>query len=145
MIKVNVSGNFRRLAVKIENIKNQTRASLKRSLIESGKLVQDNVKVVMRESKNGVLKPKRLQRIGSPIRRSARGEGLARDTGYAEKLLKTKLISSSVAEVGFKVNPSGFDYVKYWENKGRPTLGTAAEYSMHDIRKIFQKNLKPIK
>lgn len=141
-MSVVITGNFRDLKIKIENIQSRMKQDIRRSLYQSAKVVKTNIKTIMREPKSGVLKPKSSLRFrASPIRRSAVGEGLARETGRAEKRIANSNIKNNTIEVGFK-KQNDFDYVKYWEFNGRPTLSIAGGRSLKDIKSIFERNLK---
>jgi hypothetical protein len=141
MTHIIVSGNFNQLIVQVNKLKNQARSDIRKSLLESANLIKKDLKTIMREPKEGVLKPPSLRNRLSPIRRSAIGEGLARDTGNAEKLIANMHIKNNSIDVGFKA-PYLFNYIKYWEEHGRPTLGIAAQRNVENIRDIFQRNLK---
>ena len=57
----------------------------------------------MREPKSGAFKPKSSLRFkASPIRRSAVGQGLARDTGRAESRIASTRPQNNTIDVGFK-------------------------------------------
>lgn len=137
-----IKGNFRSLSVELNNLQLKMKRELRKSLIESAKVVKSNIKTVMREPKHGVFKSKASLRFkASPIRRSALYEGLARDTGRAESRIANTPPQNNSIDVGFKKENS-FDYVKYWEFNGRPTLSISSGRSLKDIKNIFQRNLK---
>ena len=144
MISIQVSSNSIQVAMEMKKFAQATRMNIRRSLQESVAIIKDNTKAGMREAKSGVAKPKSSLRYrASPIRRSAIGEGLARDKGDAEKLLASNVNANSTAQVGFKNNQRGLNYVKYWEEKGRPTLASGVNKSLNNIQSIFNKNLQP--
>ena len=141
MTHIVINGNFSQLVAQIDKLKSQARRDIRKSLTESVNLIKKDLKAIMREPKSGVLKPARLRRSASPIRRSAIGEALARESGYAEKLISSTNPKNNSIEVGFKA-PYLFNYIKYWEDHGRPTLGITASRNHMNIYYIFQRNLK---
>lgn len=140
MIKISVNK-----PLLLKDIMGNTRANINRSLRMSGKLVKFNIKKELRSpNKTGVEKKNIRSRV-SPLRRSAIGESLARDTGASERLIASNLQGESLI-VGFKPNPFGFDYVAFHEEENnRPTMKKAVENSLRGIDYIFDKNLKPKK
>jgi len=145
MTSIRITGNFRALQVEIDNLNQKMQREIRKSLYESAKVVKENLKTVMREPKSGILKPAATRKYTkSPIRRSAIGEGIARETGNAERRIANTTPQNNSIDVGFKT-PSTFDYVKYWELNGRPTLAISAQRSIGDIQKIFERNLKMVK
>lgn len=142
MSSVVITGNFRALQVELNNLQLKMKREVRRSLIDSAKVVKSNIKTVMREPKSGVLKPKSSLRFqASPIRRSAVGQGLARETGRAESRIANTNPQNNTIDVGFK-RENSFDYVRYWEFNGRPTLSISGGRSLRDIKSIFERNLK---
>ena len=142
MTSIVITGNFRALQVELNNLQLKMKREIRKSLYESAKIVKANIKTVMREPKSGAFKPKSSLRFkASPIRRSIVGEGLARDTGRAESRIANTNPQNNSIEVGFKKENS-FDYVKYWEFNGRPTLSISGGRSLRDIKSIFERNLK---
>jgi len=130
----------------IEDIKNNCKVKLKKTLRESCVVVKNNLKKELRSSdKVGELKPLAYQRRypASPIRRSAIGQSLARDTGKSERNISYDIENSS-AKVGFLSFED--DYIAKWEfskNEKRPTMLNAINKSSESIKKKFEINLKP--
>lgn len=142
MTHIIIKGNFRALQVELNAVQLKMKREIRKSLYESAKVVKDNIKTVMREPKSGAFKPKSSLRFkASPIRRSAVGQGLARDTGRAESRIASTSPQNNSISIGFKKENS-FDYVKYWEFNGRPTLSISGGRSLRDIKSIFERNLK---
>lgn len=142
MSHIIIKGNFRALQVELNAVQLKMKREIRKSLYESAKVVKDNIKTVMREPKSGAFKPKSSLRFkASPIRRSAIGQGLARETGHAESRIASTNPQHNSISVGFKKENS-FDYVKYWEFNGRPTLSISGGRSLRDIKSIFERNLK---
>ena len=105
--------------------------------------MKKEVKAEMRSPKTGRLKPQsRIRRYpASPPRRSAPGEGLARDTGALERLIASNRVNGNKAVVGFLKNKNGFNYARYWEFeaiKKRPTLFNAYRQSKPAIFQHFR-------
>ena len=111
MTAIKISGNFQALTLQIQGLQNFTRQSINKSLIESANIIKQGLKAEMQKPKTGVLKPKSRIRRGSPLRRSALGEGIANDTGYAMSLIASTNVSGNKIYAGFK-KPYLFDYIK---------------------------------
>jgi hypothetical protein len=141
MTAIKISGNFSALTVQIQGLQNFTRQSINKSLTESANIIKKGLRAEMQKPKTGVLKPKSRMRRGSPLRRSAIGEGLANDTGYAMSLIANTMASGNKIYVGFK-KPYLFDYIKYWEGNGRPTLSNVKFEKTQEVYEAFCRNLK---
>ena len=141
MTAIKISGNFQALTLQIQGLQNFTRQSINKSLIESANIIKQGLKAEMQKPKTGVLKPKSRIRRGSPLRRSALGEGIANDTGYAMSLIASTNVSGNKIYAGFK-KPYLFDYIKYWEDHGRPTLANVKFDKTQDVYEAFRRNLK---
>ncbi|MCE2688135.1 MAG: hypothetical protein LW595_06295 [Rickettsiales bacterium] len=130
----------------IEDIKNNCKVKLKKTLRESCLLIKDNLKKELKsKDKIGALKSLAYQRKypASPIRRSAIGQSLARDTGKSERNISYDIENSS-AKIGFLSFED--DYIAKWEfskNEKRPTMLNAINKSSESIKKKFEINLKP--
>jgi hypothetical protein len=124
---------------------NRIKGDIARSLKESTNIIKKNIRKELRDpNKTGVLKPLSRRRSGSPRRRSAPGESLARDTGNSERLISSIKISNTRRYVGFKKDLNGFDYLAFQENqRNRPTLQKAVAKSVNEIKLVWQKNLRP--
>jgi hypothetical protein len=130
----------------IEDIKNNCKVKLKKTLRESCVVVKNNLKKELRAGdKVGVLKSLAYQRRypASPIRRSAIGQSLARDTGRSERNISFDVENSS-AKVGFLSFED--DYIAKWEfssKQKRNTMSNAIDKSLESIKRKFETNLKP--
>lgn len=141
MIKITRS----KRSVGVENLSSNLKMGLSRSLNQSASAVKFNIKKELRSpNKSGAVKTRSRLRGGSPARRSAPGESLARDTGRSERLIDSSKIGSTLMRVGFRKDPAGFDYVSYQEEvNDRPTMELAIKKSLSTIQDIFEKNLTP--
>jgi hypothetical protein len=142
-MKFNITINHIQISRQIDRDLKKLEAGIKRTLKQTVSVIKENAKSVMREEKSGVLKSASLRRYrASPIRRSAIGEALARETGASEKLITGNINGNNTAEVGFANNPNGFDYVRFWEDRGRPTLQKAVDKSKDKIKQIITNNIR---
>ena len=137
-----ITANFDKRILKVSNVFGNIKSDINKSLVQSTKVIKDNIKAELRSpNKTGSLKKKRI-RFSS--RRSAFGESLARDTGDSERLISSSNIGNLKVEVGFLDNPSGFNYIQFQEiERNRPTMEKAVENSLNEINQIFDRNLKP--
>jgi hypothetical protein len=139
-----VTADFDKRILNVSGIMKDIKTEINKSLQESANIVKENIKKELRSpQKTGTIKTSRRFR-SSPLRRSAPGESLARDTGRSEKLINSSNISSSKIEVGFLENPDGFNYVEHQElEKNRPTMELSIKKSIDKIQQTFEKNLQP--
>jgi len=142
-MKINIKSNHTQIASQIKRDMHKLDAGIKRALKQTVSVIKENTKNIMREEKTGVEKPLALRRFrASPIRRSAIGEALARDTGASERLITGNVNGNGTAEVGFAENPWGFDYIAFHEDNKRPTLKKAGQKSKDKIKQIVENNIR---
>lgn len=138
MIRVSITHRALNPRKVIGNVKTKTSKSFR----EISKIAKDDIKTELRSPKTGRVKPIALtsRYKASPIRRSARGESLARETGASERLITTQR-GVGVLRVGFKNNPSGDNYVLVHELRNyRPTVRNSMNKTLPKFVKIMQKN-----
>lgn len=112
-----------------------------REIAKEGKA---DIKVELRSPKSGNSKPaRRISRYrNSPVRRSASGESLARDTGASEKLITSSQEGDSL-KVGFLQNPSGVNYVRNQEeDNNRPTVRKSMERTLPKAIAAMNRNFQ---
>lgn len=121
----------------IGNIKNKR----SRAFREIAKIGKADIKKELRSSKTGQFKPEYLisRYRASPVRRSAAGESLARETGASERLITSQKELDKL-HIGFKNNPSGDNYVYEHETaNNRPTIGKSKRRTNPSVIKVMQK------
>lgn len=132
---------------KIPNIKNIIgnvkirRSQAFREIARQGKI---DIKTELRSKKSG--NPKSARRISryraSPVRRSASGESLARDTGASEKLISSSQ-QGDILKVGFLANPIGWNYVaEQEESNNRPTIKKSMGRTLPKVIAAMNRNFK---
>lgn len=138
------TADFHKQALSVTGILGNVKQQVQKSLQESVILVEKNIKKELNSpNKTGTLNTRRKSVGGSIRRRSASGESLSKDTGASEKLISFD-VHGSYAEVGFKTNPKGYNYVDFQEReRNRPTMQLAINKSLAQIERIFEKNLTP--